>query len=236
MNKKLGLLILPAAFLTWGALVARSVMPRPEKALPGRRKIACIGDSITFGAGVMSKRKKLAWPYVLGQKLGEDWQVLNYGISGATALLESEVVFKKHHDFLDDAILAGPETYLLMLGTNDAKTVNWRAEDYYRDYNRMIDRMQIGSPQARVVLMTPATAYPDPKAKDGSTGFGIDRDTVHEQVAPMVRQIAEERELPLIDIHNYTAGHPEWFGDGVHPNAEGNRALAEYIFERLLAL
>ena len=57
--------------------------------------------------------------------------------------------------------------------------------------------------------MTPATAYPDPKAKDGSTGFRIDRDIVHEEVAPMVRQIAEERGLPLIDIHNYTAGHPE---------------------------
>ena len=233
MNKKLVWLLVPAALAAWSAISAYNFFPHPEKPLPGKCRIACIGDSITFGAGVIQKRKQQAWPYLLGKKLGENYQVLNYGISGATALLESEVVFKKTHDFVDNAVQAQPELFLLMLGTNDAKTVNWRLNDFYRDYNRMIDRMQEGSPNTKIVLMTPATAYPDPKAKDGSTAFGIDRDTLHNETAPMVRRIAAERGLPVIEIHDFTNGHPEWFGDGVHPNAEGNRAMADFICENL---
>ena len=143
MMKK-GLLLLPVLALPvlYGGIQLAKRTPRKERPLWEKRRIACIGDSITFGSGVVKHRKKEAWPYLLERSLGEEFQVLNYGISGATALLESEVVFKKAHDFVDAAIDAKPELYLMMLGTNDAKTVNWRADDFYRDYNRMIDRMQ----------------------------------------------------------------------------------------------
>lgn len=235
---KKSLLLLPALALpaVAGGIWLAKRAPRKEKPLWDKRRVACIGDSITFGAGVVARRKKEAWPYLLEHRLGDGFQVLNYGISGATALLESEVVYKKAHDFIDAAIDAEPELYLMMLGTNDAKTVNWRAEDFYRDYNRMIDRMQQGSPQAKIVLMTPACAYPDPKAKDGSGAFGIDCNTVHGETVPMVRKIAEERGLSLADIHCFTSDHPEWFDDGIHPNAQGNRQMAEYIYTQIADL
>ena len=234
MNPWLLLLLIPAIVVIGGAIYLWKSTPRKEKPLPGKRRIACIGDSITFGTGVVMRRETKAWTYILGRMLGDSFQVLNYGIPGATALLESEVMYKEAHDFVDAAVQAEPEAYLLMLGTNDAKTVNWCAEDFYRDYNRMIDRMQSGSPAARIVLMTPATAFPNPKAKDGSVAFGIDAHTVHSQTAPIVRQIAQERSLPIIDIHNFTEGHPDWFNDGIHPNAEGNMRLAEFIFQRIV--
>jgi len=28
-----------------------------------------------------------------------------------------------------------------------------------------------------------------------------------------------------------TKGHSEWLPDGIHPNAEGNKAIADYIYE-----
>lgn len=233
MKKSLLLLPVLALPVIGGGIWLAKSAPRKEKPLWQKRRIACIGDSITFGAGVVLRRKKQAWPYLLERRLGDGFQVLNYGISGATALLESEVVYKWAHDFLDAAIDAEPELYLFMLGTNDAKTVNWRAEDFYRDYNRMIDRMQKGSPQTKIVLMTPASAYPDPRAQDGAVAFGIDRDTVHNETAPMIRDIAGERGLPLVDIHCFTAEHPDWFDDGIHPNAEGNRQMANYIYTQI---
>ena len=39
--------------------------------------------------------------------------------------------------------------------------------------------------------------------------------------------------MPLIDIHALTADHPEWFADGVHPNAEGNAAIAQAVYDAL---
>ena len=59
-----------------------------------KRRIACIGDSITFGAGVMKTRKKDAWTCVWNRMLGHDFQVLNYGVSGAT--LQKEGDFPYH--------------------------------------------------------------------------------------------------------------------------------------------
>ena len=206
------------------------ILPKKDKPIAGKRKIACIGDSITYGAGVTYHRKKEAWPYVLNALLGEQWQVLNYGISGATAQFESETVFKIH-DYLDDAAAAKPELYLMMLGTNDAKTVNWRPEEFRRDYNTMIDRIQTANPDAKLILMTPPITYPEQET--GVVACGIDGDIVHEQTVPAVQEIAAARNLPLIDLHTFTDGHPEWFMDGVHPNAEGNRQIADYLYRQL---
>ena len=234
-RKLIAFALAPALGLPLIGVAAKAWMrrPRQEKPRMNARKIACVGDSITFGAGVLRQRRHLAWPYLLEQKLGTAWQVLNYGIIGATAQREAQVVFQSPRDLLDAAIKAQPELFLVMLGTNDAKTVNWNEGSFLRDYNGMLDRIQAGCPHAKLVLMTPASAFPNPKAKDGAVGFGIDADYVHKGAAPAVRQIARERELPLIDIHELTAGHPDWFVDGIHPNAEGNRALADAVYTEL---
>ena len=206
------------------------IRPQKERLIKGKRYIACIGDSITFGAGVTWHRKRKAWPYVLNRLLGDSFQVLNYGISGATALLDSETVFKEH-DFLEDAFSACPELILMMLGTNDAKTVNWKPREFRRDYTLMIDRIRKGTPDALLVLMTPPSTYPEKKT--GLVACGIDGKIVHEQAVPAVREIAKQQSLPLIDLHSFMDGHPDWFGDGVHPNAEGNRQIAGYILEAI---
>ena len=45
-------------------------VPKTPKIIPGKTHIACIGDSITFGAGVNGKTEQ-TWEYCLGQKLGD---------------------------------------------------------------------------------------------------------------------------------------------------------------------
>jgi hypothetical protein len=42
-------------------------------------------------------------------------------------------------------------------------------------------------------------------------------------------QVAEERRLPIIDLNAPTLDHPEYFGDGVHPNDGGYAVLAELV-------
>lgn len=206
-------------------------LPRRDKPIPGKRKIACIGDSITFGAGVVQTRDRDAWPYILGRSLGDAFQVLNYGISGATAQVESEVVFKQYHDFIDDAVAADPELYLFMLGTNDCKTVNWKRDAFIRDYNAMLDRIEAGSPSASVVLMAPPALFPS--GKDNVIAFGMDADVLQNEVVPLIKAIGNQRGFAVIDLFAFTDGHPEWFADGVHPNDAGNKAIADYLYAQL---
>ena len=47
--------------------------------------VACIGDSITFGAGIRDRGKQ-SYPAQLGKLLGAKFAVRNFGVSAATLL------------------------------------------------------------------------------------------------------------------------------------------------------
>lgn len=201
--------------------------PRKDRPDPRKRYLACIGDSITFGAGVVLARHQQAWPYLLERLLGVDCQVLNYGISGATAVDTGDKPYRST-DFFDTALSVNADTYLFMLGTNDSKPYNWDAAEYEKAAGEMLDDLR--STGARVIVLLPPKAFPK---KNGKIAFDIQDDVIREQVIPILRKEAEKRNLSTIDLYHFTEGHPEYFDDGVHPNAAGNRNIAAFVFSRL---
>lgn len=204
------------------------VVPKAPKVLNGKKKLVCVGDSITYGAGVRKNHHVSTWAYHLGQKLGSDWQVLNYGISGRTLQNEGDYPYTAEKFFcLSHEVQA--DVYLIMLGTNDAKPYNWNEERHARELRTFVDSYVKLPNRPRVILMTPPSCFAD--TKTGVVGFDIDPVQIDGPIYRTVRQTAAEMKLPVIDLHSFTAGHPEWFDDGVHPNYEGNRAVAAYIFE-----
>ena len=86
----------------------------------------------------------------------------------------------------------------------------------------------------KIYLMTPATVFSqntDPAYPDNQ--YGISADNV-EEITQLVRDLASELDLPLIDIHEATKDHPEFFPeDGVHPNAQGAAFIAQQVYEAL---
>ena len=48
-------------------------------------KIACVGNSITYGAGMVN-REKNAYPAQLQSMLGDGYEVRNFGVNGTTPL------------------------------------------------------------------------------------------------------------------------------------------------------
>ena len=204
------------------------VIPRTPKILKGKIHIACIGDSITYGAGVNGKKEQ-TWEHFLNESLGEEYQVLNYGISGRTLQEEGDYPYKADK-FYPISLDSRAQIYLIMLGTNDAKPYNWNAERFDREYDALIEEY-IALPQhPQVILMSPPSCFP--QASTGQIAFDIDGKTV-DQIAMMTKEKAKKNKLPLIDLHEYTKAREEWFADGVHPNLEGNKAIAWYIWEKL---
>lgn len=205
------------------------VVPKSPEVLPDKTHIACIGDSITFGAGVNGETEK-TWEYFLNQRLGDSYQVINYGISGRTLQDEGDYPYTADK-FYPESLGCQAEYYLIMLGTNDAKPYNWNEGRYERELEVFCQAYLRLNHQPVVILMTPPTCYADPET--GVVGYDIQAEFVDESVAPIVRRMAEELGLPCIDLHAYTQGHSEWFGDGVHPNELGNGEIAAYIAEQL---
>ncbi len=221
---------LGGALLGAGACLLLRGAPHAEKPDPRRRNIACVGDSITFGSGVKSTRRADAWPYILDRRLGTEYRVLNYGVSGTTARDAGDFPYRDH-GFLSAAKNAGAELILLMLGTNDSKPYNWDAEGYEADIRRLIAELrQHGE---KLVLLLPPKAFP---SRDGIVAYDIRDEVICGEVLPILRRAAEEYTLPVIDLYAFTQDHPEYFDDGVHPNILGNYAIAEHILQKLTAL
>lgn len=222
-----------AAAAAAGLYLAPKVMyavleiPQKEKALSGKKIIACVGDSITFGTGVIFNRKRDAWPYRLGRLLGEEYHVVNYGISGASVQKESDKPYRP--DFMKAVEDMKAETVLLMLGSNDSKACNWNPERFERAYAETMERLKAGT--ENLYVMIPPRAFTVGLRK--KVKFGIRNEVVRDEIYPIVLRQATAHNVPVIDLYRLTEHHPEYFEDGVHPNRLGNKVIAEYVFSQI---
>ena len=103
--------------------------------------VACVGDSITYGAGI-SNRTYNSYPAQLGrmlQKFDSRWGTRNFGVSGATLLRNGDLPYIRQGAY-SQALAAEPDAVIIKLGTNDSKPQNWALkEDFISDYLFLID-------------------------------------------------------------------------------------------------
>src|SRR2546427_157899 len=93
------------------------------KKYDGPIRVACVGDSITYGSGVAG-RETNSYPAVLGRCLGPRFEVRNFGVSGATLLKQGDKPYWNLPAFQDVSEFQ-PNAIVLKLGTNDSKPQNW---------------------------------------------------------------------------------------------------------------
>ena len=224
---EVGILIATIAVL--GTVAAwMSYCPIKAKAKENKRRVLCIGDSITFGYGVRYTRWKDSYPAKLEKLLGPSYQVLNYGISGATLQDEGDKPYSKR--FLKAARKTNPEICILMLGTNDSKPQNWNAERYEKELERRITEIKSFPSSPMIHLMIPPAAF----GTDSKPAlYGIRDDIIRDNISSIIKRQARLRNVGLVDLYEITEDHPELFADGIHPNANGNKVIAQFIYEVL---
>jgi lysophospholipase L1-like esterase len=189
-------------------------------------KIACVGDSITYGMFIFGKKKN-SYPAQLQQLLGENYRIKNFGKTDYCLQRTSNkpyTTLKKYKLSLDFK----PNIVLLMLGTNDSKDINWKgAGDFINEYKWLISQYE--KVCRKIYLLTPSTVF----KTHGRTWWDIVPKRVDE-MADAIRKLAYELKLPLIDIHKITSEHKEFFKlDGVHPNKHGAKLIANFIYKKL---
>ena len=187
-------------------------------------KVACIGDSITYGAKV-ENRKKLAYPRQLGLMLGERYTVQNFGASGKTLLKKGNAPYWKT-GLYKNALKWQPNIVVIKLGTNDTKMVNWKHKDELKqDLIDLVDSFQSLKSKPTVYLCLPVPAFLD--------GKNIDRTRVKEGVIPVVKAVAALKKLPIIDLYQRMLDKEALMPDKIHPNAEGAYELASEVYHAL---
>jgi len=184
-------------------------------------RVACIGDSITFGASIKN-RDRDCYPAQLGRMLGEKWQARNFGVSGATLLKKGDLPYWNQQAF-KDALAYNPNVVIIKLGTNDTKPQNWKFKDEFAsDYADMIDRFAELPSGPRIWICQPVPAYGE--------RWGISETRIKNEVIPLINQIARSKHVPVIDLYGPLSDKPELFPDLIHPNAEGAYGIAKEIY------
>lgn len=186
--------------------------------------IACVGDSITEGAK-HKWQSKTAYPKVLDDLLGPDYSVVNCGRSGTTALKKSNFTYWKCNEF-SNVFAVHPDIITIKLGTNDSKPGNWNPQNYKEDYQSLIDTFMSIEPQPKIYLCLPVPVYAHSRMR-------IDGEIVSQEILPIIRSLAEENQLPLIDLYTPMIGKEALVPDGVHPEAEGAAIIAATIAQEI---
>lgn len=187
-------------------------------------RIACIGNSITYGAGVKNPGRD-SYPAVLNRLMGDAYWVKNFGINARTLLQKGDYPYMKEQVYRN-ALAFNPNIVIIKLGTNDSKSFNWKYKaDFPKDLQTMVDAFKALPAQPKIYLCYPSKAY--------QTGERINDDIISKEIIPMIKKVAKKNNLPIIDLHTAMDGIPQFFPDNVHPNEEGNRVMAKAIYDAL---
>lgn len=216
MKKQLKVFGLLLGVLLWCMTqsIAQTIEPRI--------KVACIGNSITEGAGLDK-----TYPFVLQELLGERYDVRNYGLGGRTLLKKGDYPYW-NEDKYKEALDWKPDIVIIKLGTNDTKPQNWQyKEEFVKDYVDFIHTFQ-NLPSTPQVFV----CYPIPVFEDK---WGINEAAMKNEVLPALDEIALTAEVKLIDVYTPFLDKSELTYDGIHPNDEGAGFLATEIYKALKA-
>jgi len=215
-------ILLFAGLLTAAAFAADPQPPIKPDDFKEPIKVACVGDSITRGAGAGPGK---AYPSQLQEMLGDKWKVGNFGVSGRTLLKKGDFPYWKEKAY-QDALAMLPDVVIIMLGTNDTKPQNWKFEsEFVADYTELVKSFQGLASKPRVYVCRPCPV-PEPG------NFGINEKNLQEWIK-RIDTMAKDMNLGVIDMHKALEDKPKLLPDRVHPNAEGAGEMAAAAFKEL---
>ncbi|BAX78811.1 hypothetical protein ALGA_0417 [Labilibaculum antarcticum] len=209
-----------------GYLTGKPVISRDLK------HVSCVGDSNT-------KRK---YPQFLQQELGDEYQVKNYGRGGATLIDGSLYPYFKTSEY-KNSLKFIPDVVLIMFGTNDANP-RWSSdatrktkfkgspqEEFKSEFIKLINTYKEKNNKAQIYVLTPMPiwANENPK-KENIVGR---KEQLNKWVIPMVKEIAQEQNVKLLDVHKLMKKGFKYTIDGVHLSREGYKVLAKKIAKKI---
>ena len=193
-----------------------------------RIRVSCVGDSLTYGSGVIKTREVDSYPAKLQKKLGTSHLVSNFGLRNATASADGDLPYIDSAQY-KKSLESKPDIVLLMLGTNDSKTYNWNAKSYEEGIKSLVQTYKNLDTNPTVYLMISPYCF----SLDGSdiAEYQVQPKVVAGKIRDIVEKVAAEEGVEVIDLYSVTVGKEERYRDGIHFDAEGYKIIADYIYD-----
>ena len=195
-------------------LAAVIVLVLCSPAAAADRVIAVLGDSLTAGLGVAPDD---AYPALLEVRLKRedyDYRVVNAGVSGDT----SSGGLRR----LDWVLKLKPEVVVVALGANDGL----RGQSVVQLHDNLVAIVRKAQQAGARVLLAGMRMPPN-------YGAAYTR-----EFAAVFPEVARRMNVPLVPflLEGVAAEVRLNQGDGIHPNAEGQRLIAEHVWPHLRPL
>lgn len=180
------------------------------------KRIVFYGDSLTAGYGYTAEH---SFPSIIKKKLDEkgfNYQVVNAGVSGET----SEGGLRRINDVLIEPI----DIFVLELGVNDGLRGLPLAK-MKENLQAIIDKVKAGNPDVELVI----------------AGMQIPVQFQNEYIQHFINifpSLAEENGAHLIPFFLENVAGVKFLNlpDGLHPNKEGYKIIADNVFKILLPI
>ncbi len=178
-------------------------------------RVACIGDSITHGG---------EYTYRLKDMLGPNYKVGNFGVDGSAVSLSSEKPYMNQSKFRE-ALEFRPNVVLIMLGTNDANPEFADQASFESAYSELVASFQALEGKQLIWMVKSPPAFTD--------NPDFNETYLATTLLPSIDKLADEMNLPTVDVHSAFGNHSEYFMDGVHPGSKGAEVIAETVYEAI---
>ena len=193
-----------------------------------RVRVSCVGDSLTYGSGVLKTRDLDSYPAKLQARLGTSHIVSNFGLRNATASTTGDLPYVDSEEYAA-SLKSNPDIVVIMLGTNDSKTYNWNPDKYEHDLTVLINSYSKLDSSPLIYIMRCPYCY----SLDGGNiaEYDIQPAVVRDEIGPILERIEANTGACLIDLYTPTEGKEELYTDGIHFNAEGYELISDIVYD-----
>ncbi|MCO6359619.1 arylesterase [Roseivirga pacifica] len=181
-----------------------------------KQTIVFFGDSITAGYGITTEN---AFPALIDQKLqseGLNYTAINAGLSGETSM--------GGLNRIDWILRSKPAILMLELGGNDGLR-GLSLEETEKNLKAIIDKVRTANADTKIILA--GMQIPPNLGQDYTTQF--------KNLFPKVAKDKDVAFIPFL-LENVGGDKNLNLSDGIHPNEEGHKIVAETVWEALKPL
>lgn len=216
------------------------MFPREVIAMSVKR-ILCFGDSLTWGYDPVNRVRfdeSIRWPRVMGQILGDEYEVIEEGQNGRTIATEDPAEGEKN-----GLTYIGPclETHtpfdvlIIMLGSNDCKRkFSYSAMDIAGEMQILIEKVKAYNEfrcqnSFKIVLVSPPLVSDAIKDSWLGDSFGYENAIkLSKELSDWYRKLSHMYGTEFIDAADHVKVSD---ADGVHMDADNQRKLGKILAE-----
>ncbi len=208
------------------------------------KRIVCYGDSNTWGYNAETTERfpeNVRWPCLLNEYLGDEFQVIEEGLSGRTSVIE-DPLFEGLNGltFIHPCLLSHSplELVIIMLGTNDTKErFNLTAYNIAQGITRLAikakNAVSIDSQSSRVLVVAPPPIGKDYMNTSIGLPMGKDCDCKSEELSIHLEKLLKVHDIEFLDTKGIVSmNHVDY----MHLDQEGHKQLSEIIYEKVQSI